>query len=172
MGHQGRNEIYDTGANNVSNIGGRSNNVASIWNLYRHSEQEVNCKNHSKTNVSNTNVSLTVTDSNSFFGSCEKSSNSSRKQIQSTLVISNSKGLSKILRDIRTSTYPIYRIEEKITRTTTFNKYMCNWALEVRDILKILWKRGERAISPLFHNISLPVVRFSCLGRDQIFTSR
>ena len=24
------------------------------------------------------------------------------------------------------------------------------------------------AISPLFHNIFLPVVRFSCLGRDQI----
>ena len=33
--------------------------------------------------------------------------------IQSTLVISKSKGLSEILRDIRTSTYQIYRIEEK-----------------------------------------------------------
>ena len=89
--------------------------------------------------------------------------------IQSTLVISNSKGLSEILRDIRISTYQICRIEEKITRTTTFNKYMFNWTLEVRDILKILWKRGEialGAISPLFHNIVLPVVRFSCLGRD------
>ena len=32
---------------------------------------------------------------------------------QSTLVISNSKGLSEILRDIRTSTYQICRIEEK-----------------------------------------------------------
>ena len=32
--------------------------------------------------------------------------------IQSTLVISNSKGLSEILRDIRTSTYQISRIEE------------------------------------------------------------
>ena len=31
--------------------------------------------------------------------------------IQSTLVISNSKGLSEILRDIRTSTYQICRIE-------------------------------------------------------------
>ena len=30
--------------------------------------------------------------------------------IQSTLVISNSKGLSEILRDIRTSTYQICRI--------------------------------------------------------------
>ena len=43
--------------------------------------------------------------------------------IQSTLVISNSKGLFEILRDIRTSTYQICRIEEKIIRTTTFNKY-------------------------------------------------
>ena len=91
--------------------------------------------------------------------------------IQSTLVISNSKELSEILRDIRTSTYQGCRIEEKIIRTTTFNKYICNWTPEVRNILKILWKRGERAISPLFHNI-LPVVKFSCLDRDQIFTSR
>ena len=66
-------------------------------------------------------------------------------QIQSTLVISNSKGLSEILRDIRTSTYQICRIEKKLIRLTTFNKYMCNWTLEVRDILKILWKRREIA---------------------------
>ena len=65
--------------------------------------------------------------------------------IQSTLVISNSKGLSEILRDIRTSTYQSCRIEEKIIRTTTFNKYICYWTLEVRDVLKILWKRGEIA---------------------------
>ena len=32
--------------------------------------------------------------------------------LQSTLVISNSKGLSEILRDIRTSTYQICRIGE------------------------------------------------------------
>ena len=66
-------------------------------------------------------------------------------KIQSTLVISNSKGLSEILRDIRTSTYQICRIEEKIIRITTFNKYICNWTHEVRDILKILRKRGEIA---------------------------
>ena len=65
--------------------------------------------------------------------------------IQSTLVISNSKGLSEILRDIRTSTYQICRIEEKIIRLTTFNNYVCIWTREVRDILKILWKRGEIA---------------------------
>ena len=63
--------------------------------------------------------------------------------VQSTLVISNSKGLSEILRDIRTSIYQICRIEENIIRTTTFNKYICNWTLGVTDILKILWKRGE-----------------------------
>ena len=34
-------------------------------------------------------------------------------QIQSTLVISKSKGLSEMLRDIRVSTYQICRIEEK-----------------------------------------------------------
>ena len=67
-------------------------------------------------------------------------------RIQSTLVISNSKGPSEILQDIRTSTYQICRIEEKIIPTTTFNKYICNWTLEIRDILKILWQRGE--ISP------------------------
>ena len=65
--------------------------------------------------------------------------------IQSTLVISNFKGLSEILRGIRTSTYQIFRIEEKLIQLITFNKYMCKWTLEVRDILKILWKRGEIA---------------------------
>ena len=58
--------------------------------------------------------------------------------VQSSLVISNSKGLSEILRDIRTSTYQICRIEGKLIRLTTFNKHMCNWPLEIRDILKIL----------------------------------
>ena len=74
-----------------------------------------------------------------FYGEIRKIS------IQSTLVISKSKGLSEILQDIRTSTYQICRIEEKIIRTTTFDKYKCNWTLGVRDILKILWKRGEIA---------------------------
>ena len=67
------------------------------------------------------------------------------KHIQSTLVISNSKGLSEILRDIRSSTYQVCRIEEKIIWLTTFNKLIGNWTFEVRDILKILWKRGEIA---------------------------
>ena len=40
--------------------------------------------------------------------------NATMFQIQSTLVISNSKRLSEILRDIRSSTYQVCRIEEKI----------------------------------------------------------
>ena len=47
-------------------------------------------------------------------------------QVQSTLVISTSKGLSEILRAIRTSTYQICRFEQKLIRLTSFNKYMCN----------------------------------------------
>ena len=78
-----------------------------------------------------------------------------QNKIQSTLVISNSKGLSEILRDIRISTYQICRI---LIRLTTFNKYICNWTLEVRDIRieNIVEKRRNCslvAISPLFHNI-------------------
>ena len=77
--------------------------------------------------------------------------------IQSTLVISNSKGISVILRDISISTYQICRIEETIIRLSTFNKYICNWTLEISDILKILWKRGEIA---LFHNIFYMLLDF------------
>ena len=42
--------------------------------------------------------------------------------IQSTLVISKSKGPSETLRDIRTSTYQMCRIEENTNRTTKFHK--------------------------------------------------
>ena len=42
--------------------------------------------------------------------------------IQSTLVLSKSKGLSEILQDICTLTYQICRIEEIINQTTTFHK--------------------------------------------------
>ena len=85
-------------------------------------------------------------------------------------------GTSEILRDIRTSTYQICRIEEKIFRTTTFNKYMCNWTLKIWTYIENIVEKRRNcslgAISPLFHNIFLPVIRFSCLGKDQIFTSR
>ena len=40
-------------------------------------------------------------------------------------------------------------------RTTTFDKYICNRTLEVRDILKILWKRGEFLFSTIFFNLLL-----------------
>ena len=53
---------------------------------------------------------------------------------------------------------------------------MCKWTLKIwRYIDNNVEKRRNcslGAISPLFHIIFLPVVRFSCLGRDQIFTSR
>ena len=49
-----------------------------------------------------------------------------------------SKGLSEILRDIRTLTYQICGIEEKIKRLITFHKLICNLTPEVGDILKIL----------------------------------
>ena len=45
-----------------------------------------------------------------------------KSKIQTTLVISNPKGISETLRDIRTSTHQICRIEEQIIQTTTFNK--------------------------------------------------
>ena len=43
-----------------------------------------------------------------------------------TLVISNSKGLSEILRNIRTSKYQSCEVRKPINRTTTFNKWICN----------------------------------------------
>ena len=63
----------------------------------------------------------------------------------STLVISKSKGLSEIPRDIRAWIYQIFRIEENINQTITVNKWICNLTPEVKSILKILWKRGEIA---------------------------
>ena len=67
---------------------------------------------------------------------------------------------SEILRDIRTSTRQICRIEGKIIQTTTFNKYICDWTLEVRDILKILWKRGE--IAPEEQFLLFSAIFFTC----------
>ena len=65
--------------------------------------------------------------------------------IQSTLVSSNSKGLSETLRDIRTSTYQICGNVKNNKSNSIFNKWICNLTPEIRDILKILWKRGEIA---------------------------
>ena len=70
--------------------------------------------------------------------------------IQSTFVILKSDGLSEIFRHVRTSTYQICRIEEKMDRPATFHKWICNLAPEVRAVLKILWKRGEIATKEQF----------------------
>ena len=43
-------------------------------------------------------------------------------QVQSTLIISKLKGPSETLRDIRTLTYQIFRIEENTNSTTKFHK--------------------------------------------------
>ena len=50
----------------------------------------------------------------------------------------------------------------KLIRLTTFNKYMCNWTLEIRDILKILWKRGE--IAPLEQFLLFSTIFFYLLS--------
>ena len=58
-------------------------------------------------------------------GSCDGRSFSlseREERIQSTLVISKSKGPSETLRDIRSSTYQMCRIEENTNRTTKFHK--------------------------------------------------
>ena len=77
-------------------------------------------------------------------------------QIQLTLVISKSKGPSKTLRDIRTSTYQICSIEEKKTiRSTKFHKWLCNLTPLVR---KIYWRycgKGEELL-PRSNSSSFP----------------
>ena len=55
-------------------------------------------------------------------------------EVQSTLVISKSRGPSKTLRDIRTSTYQICSIEQKVIRTTKFHKRLCDLTPLVRNI--------------------------------------
>ena len=54
--------------------------------------------------------------------------------IQSTLVMSKSKGPSEILRDIRTSTYQMCRTKENTNRTTKFHKRTCNFTPLVENI--------------------------------------
>ena len=63
----------------------------------------------------------------------------------------------------------IAELRKKINRTTRFYKFICDWTLEIRDNYNIVEKRRNcpfGAISPLFHNILLHVVRFSSLDRD------
>ena len=54
--------------------------------------------------------------------------------LQSTLVISKSKGPSETLRDIRISTYQIWRIEENTSGTSKFHKWTCDLTPLVRNI--------------------------------------
>ena len=75
--------------------------------------------------------------------------------IQSTLVNSKSKGPSAILRDIRTSTYQMCRIEENTYQTTKFHRWTCNLTPLVKEyMLKILWKKREIAPEEQFHPLS------------------
>ena len=80
--------------------------------------------------------------------------------MQSTLVISNPTRLSETFRGIRASKYQSCRSKENNKSNNHIIKRIGNLTSEERDILKILWKSGE--ISPLFHNILLPVLRFLC----------
>ena len=74
--------------------------------------------------------------------------------IQSTLVISKSKGLSEVLQDIHTLTYQLCRIEEKL------NNHISQMNMQIENIVEKWRNCSLRAISPLFHKILLPVVRF------------
>ena len=86
--------------------------------------------------------------------------------LQSTLIISKSKGPSETLRDIRSSTYQMCGIEENTNRTNKFHKRTCNVTPLVRNIWWKIVENGRNcswgAISPLIHNILLPEVRFLC----------
>ena len=69
-----------------------------------------------------------------------------RKHLQSTLIISKSKGPAKTLRDIRTSTYQMCRIEENTKRTTKFHKWTCNLTPLIRTIYWKYCGKGEKLL--------------------------
>ena len=76
-----------------------------------------------------------------------------------------------------TSIYPnldisVFQNSGNINWRTIFHKWICNFTSEVRDILKILWKKGDITPSSSFPQYFVTVVWFSCLNRVQIFTSR
>ena len=58
----------------------------------------------------------------------------------------NRKGLSKTLRDIRTSTYQICSIEEKTIWTTKFYKWLCNLTSLIRNIYWKYCGKGEKLL--------------------------
>ena len=86
-------------------------------------------------------------------------------QLQSTLVISKSKGPSKTLWDIRTSTYQMCRTEENTNRTTKFQKWASNLTPLIRNIC---WKYCGKwlPLSTIFYYLMLDLyvktgIRFS-----------
>ena len=78
------------------------------------------------------------TEQNQFSNRMNRPTRKMNFKVQSTTVISNSKGLCEILRDIRTSTYQICTVEEKIYRTATFRKWICTLTSEFIDLLLLL----------------------------------
>ena len=88
------------------------------------------------------------------------------------LVISKSKDHLKhseisVLRHIRFAELRKIQIEQP----NFTNKYVI-WLLKLKIYTENIVENGRRAISPLIHNILLPEVRFPCLKKDQIFSSR
>ena len=77
-------------------------------------------------NTIRTQIQIRVDDPMSFelkdLSNKSESTSIGNTYIQSTLVISKSKGLSETLRDIRISTYQMCRTEENTNRTTKFLK--------------------------------------------------
>ena len=64
--------------------------------------------------------------------------------IQSTLVISKSKGSAETLRGIRSSTYQMCRIEENTKRTTKVHRWTCNLTPLVRNTCWKYCGKGEK----------------------------
>ena len=92
-------------------------------------------------NLSSLSVRLEWVPSHRTLRHCTKTN-----EVQSTLVISKSKGPSKTFRDIRTSTYQICSIEEKPIRTTKFHKWLWNLTPLVRNIYWKYCGKGEKLL--------------------------
>ena len=107
----------------------------------------------------------------------EVTSEVSTLELQSTLVISKLKGPSETLRDIRSLTYQIFRIEKKqIAQLNFTNEYSIRLLyseLYIENFVEKGRNCSSGAISPLFHNIFidnilLPDLRFKH-GPDFLF---
>ena len=93
-------------------------------------------------------------------------------KLQSTLVVSKLKGPSETFRDIRILRYQIFRIEENTNRMTKYAIRLLLLEIYIENIVEKGRNGSRGAISPLIHNILLPDIRFLCLKKDQIFSSR